>query len=58
MVPRYVRVVGELPKTPTGKVEKFLLRAAGITDDTWDRESAGIKIGRERFGDARSRKRS
>ena len=37
MVPRYVRVVDALPKTPTQKIQKHLLRAAGVTEDTWDR---------------------
>jgi len=39
-LPRYVRVVSDLPKTPTMKVRKAELRAAGITVDTWDREAA------------------
>jgi crotonobetaine/carnitine-CoA ligase len=47
MIPRYVRIVGELPKTPTAKVEKHVLRAEGITAETWDRECAGISIRRE-----------
>jgi crotonobetaine/carnitine-CoA ligase len=38
MVPRYLRFVAELPKTPTDKVEKFRLQQQGITADTWDRE--------------------
>lgn len=38
MVPRYIRFVDALPKTPTDKVEKFRLVQAGITPDTWDRE--------------------
>jgi crotonobetaine/carnitine-CoA ligase len=49
MVPRYVRIVDALPKTPTQKVQKHLLRSAGITDDTWDREVAGIEIKRQRL---------
>ncbi|MFE0151198.1 AMP-binding protein [Nonomuraea sp. NPDC059007] len=49
MVPRYVRVVAELPKTPTNKVRKHVLRAAGVTADTWDREAAGIRVRRERL---------
>jgi carnitine-CoA ligase len=50
MVPRYVRVLEELPKTPTRKVEKYLIRNAGITADTWDREKAGIYVRREKLG--------
>jgi crotonobetaine/carnitine-CoA ligase len=40
MVPRYVRIVPALPRTPTDKVEKFRLRAEGLTPDTWDAERA------------------
>ena len=50
MVPRYVRVVDALPRTPTAKIEKVKLRAQGLTSDTWDRESAGIVIKREKIG--------
>jgi len=50
MVPRYVRVVRDgLPKTPTAKVLKHQLRTDGKTDDTWDREAAGLRIKGERF---------
>jgi crotonobetaine/carnitine-CoA ligase len=45
-VPRYLEFVPELPKTPTNRVEKYRLREAGITPNTWDREKAGIKITR------------
>lgn len=50
MIPRYVRVVDALPRTPTAKIEKVKLREAGITGDTWDREAAGIVIKREKVG--------
>lgn len=50
MIPRYVRVVDGLPRTPTAKIEKVKLREAGITDDTWDRDKAGITIKREKVG--------
>ena len=50
MIPRYVRVMDELPKTPTSKVQKHLLKDEGVTSDTWDREAAGIKIRREKIG--------
>jgi crotonobetaine/carnitine-CoA ligase len=39
-VPRYVRIVDELPKTPTQRVQKFVLRETGITADTFDRVAA------------------
>jgi crotonobetaine/carnitine-CoA ligase len=35
-VPRYVRVVAELPKTPTEKIQKFALREQGVAL-AWDR---------------------
>lgn len=37
MVPRYIRFLDALPKTPTARVEKYKLRQDGITADTWDR---------------------
>ncbi|MEO8114817.1 MAG: AMP-binding protein, partial [Phenylobacterium sp.] len=49
MVPRYVRLAAELPKTPTNKIQKVELRQQGITPDTWDREAAGIKLKREKL---------
>ena len=49
MVPRYVRILPELPKTPSSKVLKTQLRAEGLTPDTWDREQAGIVIRRDRL---------
>jgi carnitine-CoA ligase len=44
MVPRYVRILVDLPKTPTNKIEKYLLRKDGITSDTFDRDAAGVVI--------------
>jgi crotonobetaine/carnitine-CoA ligase len=41
MVPRYVEVVGELPRTALGRVEKHHLRERGVTEATWDREVRG-----------------
>ena len=46
MVPRYVDVVDEIPKTPTGKMEKYRLRERGVTATTWDRVAAGIRLAR------------
>ena len=39
-VPRYVRIVDALPKTPSQRVQKFKLREQGVTADTWDRGPA------------------
>jgi crotonobetaine/carnitine-CoA ligase len=50
MIPRYIRILPELPKTPSSKVLKTEIRAAGVTPDTWDREKAGIVIRRDRIG--------
>ncbi|UOM34901.1 AMP-binding protein [Acuticoccus sp. I52.16.1] len=49
MVPRYVRIVDALPKTASGKLQKHELRTAGLTDDTFDREAAGIRIRRAKL---------
>jgi len=37
-VPRFVEFMDSLPKTPTERVEKYKLKAAGITPNTWDKE--------------------
>ena len=37
MVPRYVEFVEELPRTPTGRIEKYRLREDGLGPDTYDR---------------------
>jgi crotonobetaine/carnitine-CoA ligase len=47
MVPRYVEVTAELPKTETMRVRKHLLRETGNGPATWDRETAGIRITRD-----------
>ncbi|TDR89299.1 AMP-binding protein [Enterovirga rhinocerotis] len=54
MLPRFIRIVPDLPKTPTAKVEKHLLRSQGLTPETWDRETAGIRIRREDIGGHRT----
>jgi crotonobetaine/carnitine-CoA ligase len=45
-IPRFVDFVTELPRTESGKVQKFKLRERGRTATTWDREAAGIKLKR------------
>jgi crotonobetaine/carnitine-CoA ligase len=39
-VPRYLEVVDDLPRTATGRVQKHVLRARGMTAATWDRVEA------------------
>jgi crotonobetaine/carnitine-CoA ligase len=46
MLPRFIRILAELPKTPTAKIEKHRLRAEGITPDSWDRDAAGVTVSR------------
>jgi crotonobetaine/carnitine-CoA ligase len=41
-IPRFVRVVDGLPKTPSQKVRKAVLREDGITDQTHDRSAAPV----------------
>lgn len=44
-IPRYIRVVDALPKTPSEKVQKAKLRDLGITPDTHDRLAAAAAAG-------------
>ncbi|HEX3910422.1 MAG TPA: AMP-binding protein [Solirubrobacteraceae bacterium] len=46
-IPRYVRVLAELPKTPSQRVRKHELRAEGVTADTFDREALGVMPARD-----------
>ena len=46
MVPRYLRVVDELERTPSGKIRKRPLREHGVAD-AWDRETADVHVGRQ-----------
>lgn len=45
-LPRFLRVVQELPKTPSQRTQKFVLRDEGVTPDTFDRESVGYQVRR------------
>lgn len=45
-IPRYVRILSQMPLTENGKIKKGVLREAGITTDTWDRDAAGVKVQR------------
>lgn len=46
MVPRFIEIVTEFPRTPTAKVEKFKLRKAGPGDGAWDSTKHGWKLTR------------
>jgi crotonobetaine/carnitine-CoA ligase len=43
-VPRYVEFVDSLPKTATQRNQYATLRKRGITEETWDRETAGYRV--------------
>ena len=45
-VPRYIELVDSLPVTSNGKVQKFELRARGVSAATWDREREGVHVRR------------
>ncbi len=45
-VPRYIRVMDVLPKTPSQRVQKYRLRTDGVTADTVDREALGLTLRR------------
>ncbi|MBS0425701.1 MAG: AMP-binding protein [Proteobacteria bacterium] len=45
-VPRFLRFVTDLPKTENGKVQKYKLRAEGVTPDTWDLATSGHVVQR------------
>ena len=39
MVPRFVDVVDDIPRTKTLRVKKTAMKKQGVTDQTWDREA-------------------
>ncbi|GAA0636127.1 ATP-dependent acyl-CoA ligase [Sporichthya brevicatena] len=46
VVPRYIEFLDELPRTPTERVQKHLLRERGVTPTTWDAQAAGFTVTR------------
>ena len=44
MVPRYVEVLPALPRTPTGKIQRQVLRGSGAGPGVWDRVAAGVSV--------------
>lgn len=45
LVPRFIELLDALPMTPTGRVRKFELRAAG-NSRAWDRDASGFVVER------------
>jgi crotonobetaine/carnitine-CoA ligase len=45
-VPRYVEFRSVLPRTPTNRVQKYLLRGEGVTAQTWDRRKSSVELRR------------
>lgn len=43
-VPRYMEFVTQLPYTPTNKVQKFVLREQGVSDQCWDLRSSTYEV--------------
>ena len=43
-IPRYVRFKDSLPRTPTGRIQKYILRQEGITKDTYDMQELIKKL--------------
>ena len=46
MVPRYFEIAPELPRTPSAKVQKHILRERGNGLQTWDRLANGLDVTR------------
>ncbi|MEP3437498.1 MAG: AMP-binding protein [Hoeflea sp.] len=44
MVPRYLEEIEEMPRTPTQKIRKEILRKAGAGSSAWDRKAAGVDL--------------
>lgn len=49
MVPRFIDIVQDVPRTATAKVEKYKIRLAGLTEATWDCNAHGWKVTRDRL---------
>jgi crotonobetaine/carnitine-CoA ligase len=46
MIPRWLDIVDDFPRTPTAKIEKYKLRANGPGATSWDREAHGWRVTR------------
>jgi crotonobetaine/carnitine-CoA ligase len=41
-IPRFIELVGELPRTENGKVQKYKLRERGVPPGCWDRNAEKV----------------
>jgi crotonobetaine/carnitine-CoA ligase len=48
MVPRYVHIIDELPRTAIGRVQKYVLREHSLDDGVWDFDALGLKLTADR----------
>ncbi|WP_148046183.1 AMP-binding protein [Nocardioides marmoriginsengisoli] len=46
MVPRYIEIVAEVPKTPNQRVQKAEFRKTPVNDRTWDRQAHDVDVPR------------
>ncbi|MBI4182796.1 MAG: AMP-binding protein [Proteobacteria bacterium] len=53
MVPRYIEIVPQIPRSQTNKVEKYRLFEQGLGPTAWDREAAGYRVARPERGSGR-----
>ncbi len=48
VVPRFIEFRSAFPTTPTGKIQKHILRSDGVTTATWDRTASTLVVARAR----------
>jgi hypothetical protein len=54
-----LEILPELPRTPTNKIQKHVLRRPGVTAATWDRQTAGFQLQEEiRRAELRAQRRA
>lgn len=46
MVPRYIEFLPEMPRTPTSKLQRALMKKAAHEGSVWDRKNAGVSLRR------------
>lgn len=53
-VPRFIQFLPELPRNPTGRIQKFVLRERHAAESGWDRDVAGITVTRTSAAELRA----